>query len=183
MCTAKRLLVCLLVCAAFAFAAPTPFGPYPGNDNPQQPADLLPLWDDLEDFDDLFDRTLIELVTKVDGGDLEDNYVQDVITINTVNLNGSDIVGGTWESAISIVLVTYKAGPDFHALYYGIPGVTNGVWDTSALDDKNTSHISFWKYNGLPPGDPVVPEPSTWLMMSAGLGLLAIRAKRARRMR
>lgn len=176
----QRLFVCLIFCAALLCAAPTSFGPYSGNDNPNQ-SDLLPLWDDLEAFDPLFDRALIELVTKVDGGDLSTNYVQGGITITGVVLDGSDTVGGTWESTIPIALVTYKAGPNFHALYYGIPGPTDGSWDTSALSDKNTSHISFWKYNGLPPGDPVVPEPSTWLMMSAGLGLIAIRARRARR--
>jgi len=55
------------------------------------------------------------------------------------------------------------------ALYYIEDGALSGTWDTSELQNKDLSHISFWKVDENNP----VPVPATILLFGTGLAALA----------
>ena len=130
---------------------------------------------DLEAFDPLnFDASQLSFLTKFDP--VVNGAVQSNVTIVTTTTNGDgEVIGGTWSSTVAIALITIKAADEFKALYYGIPGQFSGTWDTSGIgnDKHKVSHISVFTHPGLPDDDTTVPEPSTWLMMSAGVAALA----------
>jgi len=134
---------------------------------------------DLNAFDPLFSSTLLTQLTKFDP--VADGAVQNGVTVHTLTGKADEeFLGGTWESTANIALLVVKASNSFKALYYGVPGVSSDVWDTSGLGKGNhgVSHLSFYTYPSQG-DDSVVPEPSTWMMVVGGLGLLMVRRYRA----
>lgn len=96
------------------------------------------------------------------------------------------IVGqsGTWSvnDGTLIQYITIKAANEFKVVFVG--GASSGSWDTLDMlnnggNQPRVSHISFWVGGDNGPG-PVVPEPSTFALLGAGLaGVVAIARKRA----
>ena len=106
--------------------------------------------------------------------DVDHTLTKDGITIESTawkDGNPDEAIAGTWMSDVQMVfVVTPKAGNGY-ALY--IADGTCGLWDTSELEGKGISHLSFYKITG------VIPEPASLALM--GLGGLALLRRRRRR--
>ncbi len=101
------------------------------------------------------------------------------LTISNLTLNGdSEAISGWWDYAGPNVvdLLVVKAGNEYAAYLYtnaltgGMPNL--GLWDTTDLGYKGLSHVT---------GYSIIPEPSTALMLSLGLVVLAVRNRNSAR--
>ena len=166
-----RSLACVLLFTLATCAAPLYTNVYRGNNQPGH-AGYEQMLMDLSALDPLFSSTLLTPLTKFDP--VLDGAVQNGVTVHALTRKGKrESLSGAWESAANIALVVVKASNSFKALYYGVPGVSSDVWDTSGLGKgkHGVSHLSFYTHPSQG-DDSVVPEPSTWMMIVGGLSLL-----------
>lgn len=108
------------------------------------------------------------------------NYLFDTDT--TANLiTGASGSSGTWSTpGYAIDYMAVKAGSYF--TLYKVADLSSGSWTTADIpyknSPKNVSHIVFFGSEAAA----AVPEPATWGMMIAGVGMAggALRRRRAR---
>jgi hypothetical protein len=95
-------------------------------------------------------------------------------------LNGGEIKEGTWSADgwdstyplyYSLKAGSTQSGGGFELWYTN--GLLEGIWNTSGLNNKGLSHITFWTADGtIDPPNPV-PEPGTLALVGLGLATLA----------
>lgn len=87
----------------------------------------------------------------------------------------TEVKGGDWQSSFAVAFFAVKAGNNFQLWAWDgtIPN-DSGIWSTSFLDNKGTSHISFYTAECSN-----VPIPgAVWLLGSGLLGLIGVRRKK-----
>jgi len=99
------------------------------------------------------------------------------------NFTGLGTKDGTWDvvdPTVKIAYVTVKAGSGY--AIYDVGGVGDAFWTTSGIlngggKQPKLSHLSFWT---VPTSS--VPEPTTWLTLIAGFGMIgtAMRLRKAK---
>jgi hypothetical protein len=117
----------------------------------------------------------VELLAKVEIPSLS----QDGLTLTPTDFNDDlEPIGGQWAySGPGIVdILVVKAGSQYAAYLYTDANTNNqrniGLWDTSALGNKGTSHISVYRFV-------VIPEPGSLAVL--GLGGVAMLMRRRSR--
>jgi len=99
------------------------------------------------------------------------------LTVGTFK-DGDEAIAGTWsfdgftDGGLTwfVQYFTVKAGPNY-ALYELVDPISSGsgiAWDTSALDNKGLSHISWFGFASQTPPTEVV-EPGMLALLGAGL--------------
>lgn len=79
---------------------------------------------------------------------------------------------GTWNLAGFLVnFVAVKAGNQF-VIYELAAPASSGSWSTADLGGKNLSHLEFFGTTAP------VPEPATWAMLIAGMGIVGASMRR-----
>ncbi|WP_119458233.1 PEP-CTERM sorting domain-containing protein [Rhodospirillaceae bacterium SYSU D60014] len=130
------------------------------------------------------DNDLCSSTTPDDGGDLN----SDLFSIDVTLLKeDEEAIGGTWtfdgftdgDLTWFVQYFTVKAGSGF-ALYEIIEPISSGTiaWDTSDLDNKGLSHISWF---GFSEDEPTTEVSEPGILALLGAGLLAIGALHRRR--
>ncbi|EMS80580.1 putative PEP-CTERM-like protein [Desulfotignum phosphitoxidans DSM 13687] len=133
---------------------------------------LVDLYNDNTDTDLPEDLTLLG---KWEGGDWS-VWNDDSISEFTGSFTGADgvwSVSDDWDKADPLYYSLKaggkgKSGGGFELWY--ADGFLDGVWDTSGLDNKDLSHISFWTAKG---NTNPVPEPATLALVGLGLAGIA----------
>ena len=101
------------------------------------------------------------------------------------SITGGGTSSGTW-SALGYLIDFYavKAGNDF-LLFSVDPAASSGTWSTAGLPNGNSendpavSHLAF--FGGRNPNqEGFLPEPSTWISMMLGFGILGYAMRRQR---
>ena len=84
----------------------------------------------------------------------------------------------SYDGPENILFYSVKASSDF-TLYTYMPGLNLLELESA---DHDISHVTFWTGPpGIDPfGDPVVPEPSTWILTVGGCAMIALRRFRRR---
>ncbi|WP_024334956.1 PEP-CTERM sorting domain-containing protein [Desulfotignum balticum] len=142
-----------------------------GYNNPDNPLDL-PI-----DYDNFFELPEnLTLLGKWDGDNWSE-WKDDSISKFTGTFTGHDgdwSVGEKWDATVPLYYSLKaggkgKSGGGFELWY--ADGFLDGVWDTSGLDNKDLSHISFWTAEGNTNNQ--VPEPGTLALVGLGLATIA----------
>jgi hypothetical protein len=136
---------------------------------------LVDLYNDEKDPDLPAPLTLLGK-WEVDEDSWEGDYIDFTLTFNFDN--EGEAKSGTWLAnsweVTDPLFYSIKAGSDNgnsgggFALWY-TNGLLEGTWNTSGLDNKGLSHISFW--STVDDTNPV-PEPGTMALL--GIGLITI---------
>lgn len=126
------------------------------------------------------------------GGTGFQNFINSTFSSQLVGYSGTWSYGGdltttstTWTSAATLnspYVVTVKAADFFAAyLFTGLTNVTNGTYIVDGVTTGNQpgqhaglSHMSIYSFSGVSP----TPEPETYAMMIAGLGLVRAATRR-----
>lgn len=103
------------------------------------------------------------------------------LSLTDLEYDEGEVKKGSWETDLSVEFYSVKTGTGF-AFYWIEGGADSADWTTEMLDNKGLSHLSVWN-----PGDPgtppaAVPEPSTVLLIGAGLlGIVGLGRKRIKK--
>lgn len=90
----------------------------------------------------------------------------------TGSVTGLGSNSGTWSlSGFLVNFIAVKAGSNF-VLYQLATPTSSGSWSTVDLGNKNLSHLEF--FGTMAP----VPEPATWAMLIAGMGIVGASMRR-----
>lgn len=90
----------------------------------------------------------------------------------TGSVTGLGTSAGTWSlSGFLVNFIAVKAGNNF-VIYQLANPTSSGSWSTVDLGGKNLSHLEF--FGTMAP----VPEPATWAMLIAGMGVVGASMRR-----
>lgn len=128
----------------------------------------------------------LDFYAKVDAPGSETTEGSGSLGLDYVGQDAGEAKWGRWEATEAIDFYSVKAGNGY-ALYW-VDSALSGTWNTEDRQNKGISHLSTWRIADAgsssitPPEASAVPEPSTVLLLAAGLvAVVGLKRKRMTR--